>query len=411
MTACTTRIQALLYKNEASFGETATEMGSATRLKTASLIDMSSFQQPMLEPSKVNQYQNEISKGMPGPMGGSFTFSMYLCGHGSSTSGATAITALGELLSWVLGGGNVTASSGHTVGNGSSASSIVTAATPPTFDVGGLFRIGAKNDGRADGQWNVVDTFSGTTLLGEVAFAAAPTLGDVIYSAETIYTAETSCDTTAKRFLIKTADLQLVVHGCFPTAIRISGLRAGEIPMAEITVGYSWFEPVSTTFPDTTSADDFVAAPSGAGSANIQVYGTVTRATYQLRDLQIDFTLGVQPVMSNDGPSGYGPVTGAKRVPSTCTVTCVVDAAGASATPAWWTAWATNAAHHALFSISTAAGSAMAFYFPYLVFAGPRPTQTDVDGLNRVRFQFRAGTDTTESTDDLSLSMMRVGLA
>ena len=84
--------------------------------------------------------------------------------------------------------------------------------------------------------------------------------------------------------------------------------------------------------------------------------------------------------------------------------------AGASATPTYWTAWLTNAAKHLLLGLSTVDGQALAFYLSRCVWEGNRPTQVDSDGLNRVTLTLR-GLSNTVTTNDLTRSMFRVGLA
>jgi hypothetical protein len=53
----------------------------------------------------------------------------------------------------------------------------------------------------------------------------------------------------------------------------------------------------------------------------------------------------------------------------------------------------------------------VACYLPFLVWDGDVPTQNDVDELNRLTLTLVAGTDVAETASELSLSMMRWGLA
>jgi hypothetical protein len=414
MTACSAKLQALLYVTEgagadADWAEVSTDMTGAVRLPHTDLVSFDGLDQTMIEPGRVIQYLNEITPGIPGPQGGSFQFSVYACGHGSTTSGATAATALGNLLGWFLGGNGVTAANGTTAGNGSTTTNIVTAASG-TFAAGGLIRVGAHGDGRSGGHWNQVDSHTLTDLLCEFALPVAPNNGDVVYSAENAYLVESTCAVVPKRFLIKTADTQWVGHGCFPMAIQITGTNPGEVPKWTFTVGVSKFEPVSTTFPDTTSVDTHLPAPVGAGAVLFQNYGTTTRnALATLRACSVDIQLGITPIpgMGNYPDQKW---CGAKRQPTTVTATLTVDAEGPSATPTYYTDWATNAWKQLLIGFSNGIGTSLAVCLPRCVYTGKRPTQQAVDDLNRVTFMVRGGTDTLETGSELARSALKIGL-
>lgn len=412
MTANSSKLQALLMKAESAFGETATSMSSAIKI---TVVDGVKYQldQPMMEPGRTVQHLNEITKNIPGPMSGSISFDVWLSGHGSSTSGATSLVDLETLLGVVLGSSVRTASAGTTEsGSASTTTNIVTVASG-TFAPGGLFRVGAKGDGRGDGQWNVVDSHTLTALVPEFAVPAAPTNGDVIYSAGNAYTIETptSGAITGQRFQWFTANTQWLAHGCYPTAIAFSGLNPGEIPRASITFGVSWFEATADTFPETTALTVHTPAPCAAGSFNLQTYGTATRNALSYRSLSVEVALGVTPIPGPDGSNAYQKFVGATRTPTMVKFTIVLDAGAASTTPTYFTNWLTNNAHHALASLSVGDGSALAMYFAYCVYDGPRPTQIESDGLNRVSLTFRCGTDTAETASDLSLSAFRIACA
>jgi len=412
MTANASTLQSLLLIAEGSFGETTTSMSGAKKVTVIGGVKYQ-LDQPMIEPGRSVQYLNEITPGIPGPMGGSISFDVYLTGFGSTTAGATAVSDLGNLLGWVLGGNVVTAASGTTVSGGASTTTNIVTTASGTFTAGGLFRLGAKGDAGGDGQWNVVDTHVATALVPEFATPAAAAAAAVVYSAENIYTVEdgTASAITGYRFQWFTANTQWTAHGCFPTAIAISGLNPGELPKASITLGVSWFEPRADTFPDATALTSNTPAPIAAGSFNLQTYGTTTRNALSFRSLSLDVTLGVTPLPGPDSPSAYGKYVGATRTPTTIMLTVVVDAGSASTTPTYWTNWLTNSYHHILASLSTAIGQSVAFYLPRVVYAGNRPTQIESDGLNRVSLTFRAGTDTLETSSAVALSALRIGLA
>lgn len=416
MTACSAKLQALLYKTEGSgtdadWAEVSTDMSGAVRLPHTDLVTFDGLEQEMLEAGRVVQYLNETTPGIPGPQGGSFGFSVLLTGHGTATSGATAATVLGDLLGWFLGGNTVTAANGTTVSGGGSTTTNLTTVASATFAAGGLIRGGLKGDGRCDGQWNIVDSHILTNLLCELAFAGSAANADVVHSAETIYLLESTCAVVPKRFLAQTADIQMVMHGCFPMSIAITGTNPGEVPRINFTVGVSKFEPVSQTFPNTTSVDTYTAAPVAAGSVVLQDYGTTTRAVLgTLRSCSINIQLGITPV------PGLGNYTdqkfaGAKRQPTAVTVTLTIDANGPSASPTYYADWLTNGAKTLLIGFQVAAGKSWALALPCCYYTGKRPTQVAVDDLNRVTFTLKASTDVAESSSELARSAMKLGLA
>lgn len=414
MAACSSKLSWLSWTSESTWGESSTSTSSQVVIPHNGRVDMSSIKQAMITSARAVQYKNEVATNIPGPFAdASFTFQMYLVGHGSTTAGATTATDFETAIAYIMGGGNVSAASGTTIAGVSTVSSLNTTASG-TFDIGSLFRVGVLNDARGGGQWGVVDSHTGTTLVSETAFGGAPTaaLPDVVYSAYTAYTQETTCATTSKRAFIKSADLQLCLHGCFVKSYTISGYNPGELPMIEVTMGVSWAEPISATFPDATAMSwTTQPVPVGAGGIFLNTYGTVTRSIVNCRNLSINVTAGVVPLLGHATVNGYQTITGASRTPDAINVSVTLDAEGPSATPTWWTNWLTNARWHMLAGLSTGIGSAVAGYFPNLAITGDRPTQVDADGLNRVTINFQAGADTAESTDELSLSAMRWGFA
>lgn len=414
MTACSSQLTFLSMVTESTWAENSTSTSSQVVIPHNGRADVSKLVQAMINSARAKQYRNEVPTGIPGPMeGAEFTFQTYIVGHGSTTSGATTATDFETLMAWIIGAGVVTAASGTTV-NGAGTATTITTTASGTFAPGGLFRAGVKNDTRADGQWGVVDTCVTTTLVSETAFAAAPTSAtpDVIFSAYNAYTLETSCAMTSKRLFVKTADTQWCLHGCFVKSYSISGYNVGELPMIEVTVGVSWFEPLNATFPDTTALNwTTQPVPVAAGGIFLQDYGTTTRNIVDCRSMTINVTAGVVPLRAYNTVGAYQTIGGASRVPDQISVSLVIDAGGASANPTYWAGWLTNARKQLLCGLSTGAGSALAVYFPNLAYTGNRPTQIDSDGLNRVQVDFLAGTDTTETASELSLSSMRWGFA
>ena len=227
-----------------------------------------------------------------------------------------------------------------------------------------------------------------------------------------VHTVESTCAVQSLRFFIKTADTNWCLHGCFLKAISLVGGAPGQIAKWQFTISPSWMEPITTTFPDTTTTAAWTtnAVPTAAGSVFMNAYGTTTRATLTARAITIGITLGIQPIMGYNGIDSAQMIVGASRIPDDIKVSLTVDAEGDSATPTWWSAWAANLRRHLLIAWSVGNGSTLSCYFPNLAWTGKQPTQMDMEGLNRVGLEFVAGTDTTGATD-LARSAMRWGLA
>ncbi len=413
MTACASKLQHLSVVAESAWGEDTTDMTGAQQLPHTGVVDVSTIRQAILESQRATQYKNEVKKGILGPWEeAEITYELELVGHGSTTAGAITITEFENHLAWFLGAAVRTATSGHTFDEGSDEDEFVLDATPPTFAVGGLARGGDKGDGGGDGQWFVVAAQDTTALDSKVALPAAPANDDPVYSAVNVYTLESTCGVDSKRMAIKTSDGQWVLHGCYPKRIQITGTAAGEIQKVVCTVGVSWAEPVTTTFPDTTTTASWTynPAPAGAGSIFLQDYGTATRQILKCRRLTFDFQLGIRPQFGFDAANAYAKCVGAKRVQDMLTVTALIDAEGASATPTWETKARAGTPQHLLAGFSVGVGSAVAFYAPYLIWAQQVAVQVAENDTNHIQLTLKAGADTTGATE-LARSMFRMGFS
>lgn len=413
MTACSSKLQHLSYVTEAAWAEASTSATGAVTIPITAMIDASQLGRKMIDPGRVTQFRNERPKMIPGTFDGvEFAMEFECVGHGSATSGTPTITAYESLLAWMIGT-SASIVAGTTIDDSTATVSSLPVALTSGYGSGYLVRVGEKGDKGGDGQWAVTSSHATGTLALKTALPDAPTDSppDVIHSSVVVHTPESDCSVTSRRFFLKTADQSWILHGCFPKSLKVTG-GIGQIMKWQATIGVSWVEPVNATFPDTSTTAPWTynAAPVAGGSVFLQAHGTATRQIVTARQVAVDITLGIQPVTGFDAVSTSQVVVGAKRVPDTIRLSLLVDAAGASASPTWWGAWATNARYHALLGYVVGAGAAVACYLPNLAWSGPQPTQSDLDGLNRVALEFEAGADTAESTD-LGRSAMRWGFA
>lgn len=403
MVACDSSLQTLAFETESSWGEDVDTMTSAVAL--ISPVELTGIAQPMITPERVVSRRLDGTKGIPGPFSGSISFSTYLTGFGSTTSGSVgSVNDLFTLIGNTIGTSAVMASAGTTLTGGTA--NIPTTTASGTFSAGGLCRVGTLGDGDGDGQFYAISTHSTTNLTLLNDLHGAPVNGAVLYSGNVAYAADSSCSLTGRRFRVQTADGQWVLHGCFPTSFGITGLNPGEIAKCNFTYGFSWAEPVAATFPTTPNAQVYSPSPNAAdGSCFFNTFGTATSALINLRQFSVDYSLGVTPIVGGNGVNGYQTITGATRTKDTITVNIVVDAEGADATPTYWDAWLTNTNKHLLYTLNAKDGQATGLYFRSLCWAGNRPTQVSTNGRNTIPLQFMAYNGTT-TTSDLTLSPM-----
>jgi hypothetical protein len=401
MTACAYDKQALLWEPETSAALWAEALDTTQyRIPICGPVEVR-LTQDKLDPGRVTQYMGDGTEWVPGPMGGTITFDVWLTGHGSTTEGATGTTDLWRLLGWMIGATQVSASSGDTITGGTASVPTTTGANG--FDNCSLARIGTLGDTRGNGQFAAVATHAANTLTLLTAIDGAPSNGDKLYSAELAYAAETTCDIIGGRFKLLTADNQYLARGCFPMSIEFPDLDTGVLPRARCTVGVSWWKPISETWPNTTAGDTFSPGNITGGSFFFQTQGTATRVKLEVRKFSVQHALNTKPF---PGPGGVNPnqvIVGAKRLSGTTRVSAVVDANGASTAPTHWQNHDNGGKWHGLRTFSPGVGSALAMRFPCLRYIGQRPTQVNNDGRNGVAIDFQALTGPT-TTDELTLS-------
>lgn len=394
MTARSSRLWSTLYQTETNWGETGdTLAASGTRLQCMGEPQLNLTQSRIAEPIS-QQIMGAGKGGVLGPKGGTVTFRFAMTGHGTAPTGALTQTDLHALAKLLFGGGDTDAI-GDTVASATSASQFV--ATAQTYTTRDLIRVGADGDGRCDGAWGAVN--NGTTITMLTALPGTPNAADVIYAAQSLYSPQapsTHASITSSRWLVMTSNGQWILRGCWPQSGSISAVNVGENPILEITFGITWWEATSETFPSavaTAAKDSTMCTPN----CFVQDYGTVTRATHSLRSWSIDFEFNVVAEPGNNGYNAYATINGAKRLEVNASVTTMFDAEAAGTTT-WLDRFTNGTFAHMLISLSTVAGKALAFYFPYCEIS-EAPIQESSDGLNRVSCKWRCLPDETQSTD------------
>jgi hypothetical protein len=397
---------AITYESEASFGVDTTTF-STLRLPITAPVDASGLVHNKVDSERVVQYRNDGSAWILGTMGGSFKTKFHLPGHGSATTGAITLTGVETLLGYVFG--NAASNGAGTTFTGGTASVPLTTSSG-TLSAGGIIFAGALGDARGGGQAAAISTHSGTSLNLLTAIGAAPSNGDVCYSSVNIYPSEspTSTTVTSLRFLLQTANLMYECHGCFPTAVAISGLNAGELPAIEITWAVAWWRYSTSTFPSTVATETANPSAVAAGSLFTNDVGTATRATRTYRNFSIDYTLGMETLKGPGGVNAYQDIVGCRRTPDRIKVSWTEDADAATTTPVLPGYGTATTKKHMLWTSATAPGSRIAIYLPQVCITNVATQKVD-SNLNRLSCEGMAYTGPT-TTNDLTLSAFRLAM-
>jgi hypothetical protein len=355
------------------------------------------------------QYRSDGSDPVLGVQGGEIKMKSYLAGHGSSTAGATTVTAYETFLGKIFGGtAAVSAASGTTATAGTAAS--WTTAASATFAAGSVPFFGVRADARGGGQAGVVSSHTLTALALLTATAGAPSSSDLVGSSTMLFpnTSPTATEITGVRFLHQSANLQYKYHGCYPKAVELSGFNAGEIPAIGHTWGVSAWGYSTATFPSTTTTDTSNPAVVAAGSFFINDVGTSTSAIRSIRNFTVNYTLGIEPRKGPGGLWQYQDTIGAVRTPDMIKLTWTEDADAATTSPVLPGYGTAGTRKHILYTLSTADGSRVALYFPSVCIDNVAVQKID-QNINRLTVEATAYVGPT-LTSELTRSPMRIAL-
>ena len=405
---------AIEYAPETAFAESSSTF-STHRLPLLGAVDVSGLTHEKQASDRVEQYRQGGSQWVLMGQGGSFTVKMDLTGHGATTAGSPTLDALETYLGYVFGNVALSASASTTATGGTA--NVVTTAASGTFSAGALCRIGAGGlsaDARGGGQFHAISSHTSTNLTLLTNAGAAPNNGDVIYPAAMIYPSETPSSgldgtTPGLRFRLLTANLQYACHGCFPTAVNLTGLNSGERPQIEVTWQVSRWSAVSATFPSAVTSNQYNPAPIAAGSLFVNSVGTATRAVRSYRGFSVSYTLGVEPLLGPGGVSEYQSVIGCRRTVDSIKVSWTEDADAATATPVLQGYGTGTTSLHVLWTGSVTAGSAIGIYLPKVCVTNV-PVQKMDGNINRLTIEGQAYTGPT-TTNDLTASAFRLAFA
>jgi hypothetical protein len=401
----------ICYEQESTFGEDV-DTATTHRVATIGPVDTSGLSHAKVDSMRTVQYRNAGTQWIRMADSGSFKTDIYLAGHGSTTAGSPTADAYETLLGFVFGNAALSASASTTLTGGTA--SVPTTTASGTFSAGGVAFIGAAGDGRGNGQMYGITTHVTTTLTLLNALAASPTNGDVLYPAMQLYPSEspTTTSITGLRFLINTANLAYMCHGCFPMSYSISGTGFGEVPRISVTWGVSWFETSTATFPSTVASSNANYNPSpinSTGLLHVQDVGTVTRNARTHRNFALDVQIGIEPTMGPGGANAYQTIMGARRTVDKYKVSWTEDADAKTLTPVLEGYGTGTTSKVVAWTGSTAIGSRVGCLLRSVCISNI-PVQRIDQNLNRLLIEGYGYTGAT-TTNDLTLSSFVWGMA
>lgn len=409
MTASLFRLQELLYNTESAFLENAQAPASNTYANRVPILSATcTLEQPRDSDGTVQSRKNLTRTGFLGLRTGTLEFVTLVPGL-TTDPGTASITAnfATDLLGYGLGGTNFT-DDGGTIATGTNGSSFTT--TGVTLITNGtIIRVGAKNDGRCDGQAGVVGTWAAGTATMLTAFPGTPAAADAVRTTANIYPTDAN-PTQTVRFLFGLTDSGAQFHcmGCQLESISDEIDIASARPMRR-TWKYriAYWDRSAVTVPSSVAMPNADTAPIAGGSLFVNTFGTATRAIEECGSLTLALEMSLIPQM---GPRAsqepYGNITGWVSNGCIPTLTWTVPYTTQAATD-FDLDGSNNTVHkHALFTSNATTGRCQGFYLPRMYPVGAKPTYTNVNGLTYVTKVMR-GTESTTTTTELTRSCIR----
>jgi len=394
---------ALLYADEASFGEVSTTFDE--RIPVLGNVNdlVAGLEQTSQDVGRTIQYMNDGTPSVRLTQGGQITIKLAGSGHGSTCAGALSASVLGTFLGRVIGNLSVSSVGGTIAASPTDEDTF--AISSATLADGAVGRIGTINDGRGNGQfYRFIDASTPGDPIVANALAGTPNAGDVVYAAELVYPDESPANAaiTTMRFQIQTANQRYNCFGCYPTAIRLTGTNPGEYLQWEIDMAVSaWAPESSSTFPTTVATDSFEPVVNAGGSLHISDVGVTTLSHYEAHDFELTINLHNVPLRGPGAPRSYQSIVGVRRAMCQASVKFALsrEAAGTDVWGDWWNT-SVPTAQQMMVSFAAIDGRSMGVYMPKLIRPPMnRPTQRDREGLNAYDVEFLAVTGNTLTTE------------
>lgn len=335
---------------------------------------------------------------------GTLELNVNLTGHFTTSAGALTATWLHDLLGDGLGGKN-SAQVGAAGGVGATAVTDEHIGTDHTATLvaGGVIRVGAKADARADGMCAVVDTTAGVLVT---ALPGIPVDADDVGACLMQYHDE-SATLTTKRFLVMhaTTNAQFRLLGCQLSGFAPTYPLDNSVATATLSYRCAYYNKTATTFPETATAiGSHEAAPVAGGQFflnDIQAAASRTSVTKATSEMSLNMNLGLAPILGPGGANTYQNITGWARTDVRTTLEITIPYEDFTT---WWDTDndAITYKHGGLLGANTIDGRTHGFYCPSLKPMGQRPdvpVESNEQEYVKVMFHCDEGaTTTTELT-------------
>lgn len=406
----------LQFSSESAFCENAESPSSNTWAKRIPVLSYSfETAQERIVDGGLRARLAQESLSHIGARGATLEFTTYWIGHLSTSSGALTQTWQNLLLGYGLGGKD-TSQVGGTVSSASSAVSYTTSGA--TAVPGAIVRVGAKGDGRGNGQAAVVSAFGSNIITSITALDAQPNAADVVYATQMAYHDESGTNLSSVRFLLGYVPTGAQYHlmGGQLTGLTINVPASGGLPTITWRYAFAYWQRQTTTIPSAVTLESHFCGPIAGGSFFINdvtaggTTPTTTRAVESLARLQLDVSIETSPILGGVLNGTYQTIGGWARTNVKSMLS--FDLPWKTAYETWFDTLnsATNNPYkHVLFTGSVGDGSRqVGFYCPRIFPIGNRPSRpVDVNRQAYVTVQARCDEGPT-TTNELTRSAFRL---
>lgn len=397
-------LRQVLVADETTFCEFLASLGSVTWEKNIPTLE-ATFE-PLHDREEDGSAQARLAVQAPGHKGarrGRLRFKTYWMGHITDQTGALTETWQQQLLADGLGGNQIS-SVGGTLSGVPTVNSLPFGAG--SFSRGGIVRVGSKGDAGGDGQAAVIGAQNTTPLLLLTNLPAAPAAGAALRACSVAHHSEGATLGT-KRFgmLHATSGAQFFGFGA-----QLSKARFGSPVGGKGTIDWeyeiAYFERSTLSFPNALALQSHDCAPVSGGSAFVQDFGTATRATKTVTDVEIELDLGLEPTPGVAGAGMYQWITGWTRTRARAALK--FNALWDTSWETWWdTENPVLVYKHMLLTLHTGHGRSFGAYASRIFPMGRRPSMP-VNVNDQVYVPVMAGcTESTDLTSELSRSALR----
>lgn len=306
------RLQRLYYVQESSFGANSDAYSAGGTVNLAGYtavravgdtVTLNLAQTEVARTELVDRLASRSASILTTKDGSTLEFSCYLSGLGTAAGNGVAATQTG------LGALLIAAGFAQTLGTGDAAeagsTSTVINLTAHGFAVGAGVVVGARGDGRGDGEFRVITATTANSITLNMALKAAPNTGDVVYAMAT-YVPQDTTALNSYEFVLNGLDTSgdiWALLGCKCETITFANLNPGEVP----TATFRWRVATWVRMGSVTNAPAVSGFQDPVGIAHgglyVQNVGTSTRAVVHESAFTFDPGMAAQPVPSSAGPA------------------------------------------------------------------------------------------------------------